>query len=661
MKGQFFRNVCSLLLGLLTTWPAVAATNWTQPTPEELNMTSDPKAPGAPAVYLYREEITDDTGGTQSVYARIKILTHEGVEKYSDVVVPYDLAVDWSIDLNYAEKVKGIEARTIHGDGTIIPFSGKPWTKELVKAGGFRSMEKGFSMPDVQVGSIIEYRWKRHYQFSSLPKWYIQQPIFVHRAHYSLTHTGYAVDYIATLPPDVKIISGSHQGADLTIDDVPALPDEDDSPPRLALGYRVLFYYPHGDADTWWQIQGMNWGRSVDKFCAPARLTTVASQIVASTDTAEQKARKIYEAVMKFENTDFTREHTQAENKAENLRVRTATDIWKAQRGDGDDLALLFVALARAAGIKAWAMAVTDRDRDVFLKARQDWDQLDDVIAIVNIDGKELYVDPGQRYCEFGKLHWKHTWTSGVRQLDGGGAEIVTTPFPVYSETTTIRNADLTLTPDGNVNGTISVLMTGSAALFWRQRALLTDEDATNKEFRDNLQEGISPTVTLKMVGLDGLRDATKVLTAKLEASGSIGTKTGHRLISPATFFEAHPNVLFASANRQDPVYLPYSYTVQDHVEITLLEGMTVESSPIDASLSIAPNADFTVKYRSDGAVYKYARQERVANILYEPKDYPGLRNFFQKVNAQDQQQVVIKLTTSEAAPSTHPSSGSNE
>src|SRR3569623_2957472 len=45
---------------------------------EELSMTSDPAAPGAAAVYLYREETTDDPHAFRTVYARIKVLTEEG-------------------------------------------------------------------------------------------------------------------------------------------------------------------------------------------------------------------------------------------------------------------------------------------------------------------------------------------------------------------------------------------------------------------------------------------------------------------------------------------------------------------------------------------------------------------------------------------------------
>ena len=93
------------------------------PTPEELKMTSDPKAPGAPAVYLYREEITEGANGLSTIYARIKVLTEKGKELAS-VEVPF---------LRGAAKVEKVEGRTVHPDGAIVPLNVKPEELVVVK------------------------------------------------------------------------------------------------------------------------------------------------------------------------------------------------------------------------------------------------------------------------------------------------------------------------------------------------------------------------------------------------------------------------------------------------------------------------------------------------------------------------------------------------
>ncbi len=66
---------------------------WIAPTPEELSMTSQPEVPGASAVYLYREETTDDKLHMFSIYVRLKVLTERGKE-FGNVELNYEHVSD---------------------------------------------------------------------------------------------------------------------------------------------------------------------------------------------------------------------------------------------------------------------------------------------------------------------------------------------------------------------------------------------------------------------------------------------------------------------------------------------------------------------------------------------------------------------------------------
>lgn len=59
--------------------------------PEELKMTSEPQAPGASAVILFRQVDRDDSSVTskEDIYVRIKILKEEG-RKYADIEIPFE-------------------------------------------------------------------------------------------------------------------------------------------------------------------------------------------------------------------------------------------------------------------------------------------------------------------------------------------------------------------------------------------------------------------------------------------------------------------------------------------------------------------------------------------------------------------------------------------
>jgi hypothetical protein len=155
-----------LLLALAS--PAILFAQFQQPTPDELKMTADPKAPGAAAVYLNVEEVANDPLHFQSFYARIKVLSEKGKE-LATVEVPY-------LQRNF--QITDIKARTIHADGTIIPLTGKPAdllvSKTKTKTGeNFQVDKKVFTLPSVEVGSILEYRYELRYdddEYSS-PSW----------------------------------------------------------------------------------------------------------------------------------------------------------------------------------------------------------------------------------------------------------------------------------------------------------------------------------------------------------------------------------------------------------------------------------------------------------------------------------------------------------
>ena len=642
-----------LLLAPVTTF--ALSHGWQTPTQQELSMKSYPADPNAPAVYLYREETVDDTLHMHLLYARVKILTQKGKEMFSDIEIPYE-ANGFSID--------SIAGRTIESDGTIVPFTGKPYNKLLLKAGGVKIMEKAFSMPNVQVGSIIEYRYKLRYDDNMLvsPQWYIQQRIPVMKAHYSFVpgaaiyggnvqinlygHQLAADDlaYTPNLPPGAQVQTNANRSFSLDLKNIPAIPHDQYMPPIQSNSYRLLFYYsPFHSAQGYWKAVGKYWSEDFDHFAKPtSQIRAAVKSIVSPGDTDTVKVQKIYAAVMKLDNTSFTREHSAAENKAEGIKVKNAEDIWENKRGTDDQLTRLFVAMVRAAHIKAYGAIVVDRDRAMFESGYLTWGQMDDELAIVKLNGKDVYLDPGQRYCEFGQLHWKHTWTQGIRETDDG-TEIFQTPGQTYPENSIARYAQLTLSPNGKIQGTATIVMKGAPALYWRQEALSKDAADLNTEFEKNLQRSMPPGVVVKTNHFVGLADPDHQLLVIVNVSGTMGTKTGKHVFLPAVFFEAGNPPKFAETHRTVPVDMNYPYNVQDQFQITLPPNLTVDSLPQDGQADYMPNATYIVKFVQKANTIAYGRALSLGEPFYKAAQYPDLRAFFQKVSTDDQQQMALK------------------
>ena len=213
-------------------------------------MTADPKAPGAAAVYLYREETTDDALHFHSYYERIKVLTEKGKEQ-ATIRIPYE---------HGQFKVTDIRGRTIHADGTIVPLTAKPSDLVDVKTKVFQVNTMVFTLPSVEVGSILEYRLQLRYDDNlvSEPTWHIQQPFFVHKAHYSFNPADQSGSrYItnsrgqllsqlmyAVIGMPLESVAHSLNGR-YTVDlaDIPPTPTEEWMPPLNTINQRVEFYY----------------------------------------------------------------------------------------------------------------------------------------------------------------------------------------------------------------------------------------------------------------------------------------------------------------------------------------------------------------------------------------------------------------------------------
>ena len=646
------RRLFSLVAACMLCLCAFASAQFSPPTPEELSMTSLPEVPGAPALYLFREQTTDDPQHTLTFYTRLKILTEAGIQ-YANVDLFYVTGQSgFSID--------NITGRTIHPDGTIIPFTGKPYDKLVEKSSDGQFKSKVFTLPAVTVGSIIEYRYRYHFDMTVVsPDWVIQNELFVRKAHYMWrptshdlvddkgNYTSNSVAWSPMLPNGVTVKEsrpGGQEELDLDVSNIPPLPKADMMPPLDSFGYRVQFYYTaYKSSAEYWNKEGKTWSKNVDKFIGPGSgVKAHVAEITAPGDTPDVKLHKIYADVMKMENTDFTRRHTEIENRVQGLKnIGNTDDLLKSGRGSGDQLAELFVAMARAAGMKAYLAALSDRTRHLFLPNYLSFRQLDDYIAIVNIDDKDVPFDPGQRYCGYGHLVWWHAPANGMRQTDSGVA-LVSMPSENYKDEHVSRIADLAVDEHGAADGTVTLEYTGDEAVRWRQRALRDDDTSLNDQLRRHLESMFPAGMEIRVKDVKGLAEYDQPLKIVYTAKGNIGSSTGKRLLVPANLFEANSKAKFASATRDVPIDLHHASYVQDAVRFKLPSTITIESAPISEQSAVKGIANFSTASRTSPNAITLYRNVSIGRVIFAVSEYPDLRGFYTKLEAKDQEPLVL-------------------
>jgi hypothetical protein len=537
-------------------------------------MTSYAKAPDAPAVVLLYDESEGATSAEVTVHVRVKVLKESGLSA-GTVDLPF-LSTD-PFD-------QEVYARTIHPDGAIIPYSGKP----LDQMDSIGQKTKVLALPDVTVGSILEYGYHfrgltsfyTYLEHNFAPHWVVQEKYFVCTAHFHLDTSDIdpaSVLWVGKLPEGAEV-KRIKNGAELNLTDVPALPGEDYMPPRAVRNYHVRFFYWSGTRNSYWGTTANDVDDHWMNFYKPSKsLTADVNQIIAPGDNDEQKLRKLYDAVMTLENTDLTRERSKREDKTAGLKeAHNSEDVWLRKRGTSNKLALLYVALARAAGYPAYPMAVTSRNWGAFNQDVLSWSQLDDMIAIVSLNGHEFFFDPGTRDCPFGHLAWWHSNVGGI-SFEGKQLKFRLTPAESVGAQTQ-RLAELKLNPDGDVEGTLTITWNYIAALSNRRQFLREDQQAVESTIANNLQGRIPVGVQLKLISLKGLDTYNGPLVATFSVSGKLATVTGKRLIVPAEFFASREKPIFSSQTRTQDIAFPEIFALQDTVRLTLPPSIAVEA-----------------------------------------------------------------------------------
>ncbi len=627
-----------------------SADEWLPISPEELKMTGDPAAPGAPAIILYRQVNRDDSNArvpNEYNYVREKIFTEEG-RKYADVEIPF-------VKGDYYD-VANIRARTVRPDGSSVMFDGKVYEKEIVKARGFEYRAKTFTLTDVQPGSIIEYHYmiyfKENYVFDS--NWVLSSDLFTKSAKFTLKPYGeWALmwSWPNGLPSGVKPPQEqktSSHNIEMEAQNIPAFQVEDDMPPEAAMKFRVDFTYKQDgleqDPDKFWKKQGKKLNDTAEGFVNKRKaMEQAVSEIVAASDSQELKLQKIYARVQKLRNLSFEVEKTEQEQKrAKEKPPENVEEVWKRGYGYGDDITLLFLGLARAAGLDASAVKISTRDDHFFVKSLMRATDLRTYVVLVKLNGKELYFDPGMAFTPYGLLPWSETGTLGLK-LDKDGGTWVTTSTPESDASQIDRKAELKLTQEGSLEGKLTVTYTGLEALYRRLDERNEDDAARKKLLEDDVRSMIPVGIEVDLTNKPDWSSSDPKLVAEfnLKVPGWV-SGAGRHAIMAVGLFDAAEKHMCEHASRVHPLYFHYRLEKVDDVTIDLPLGWQVSSVPKPDNEDVKVLL-YTMKAQDDKGTLHIARVMRSDLITLDQKFYPALRRFYETVRTADDQQIVLQ------------------
>jgi Domain of Unknown Function with PDB structure (DUF3857)/Transglutaminase-like superfamily len=631
----------ALLIAGLVLVQAARAADWMPIDSKELQMTSEPNAPGAAAVYLYRQVDRSDVYYSEKNYVRIKILSEEGL-KYANVELPFD---------GQNEAINEIQARTVQPDGSSVQFDGKVFDKPIIEARGAKLLARTFTMPNVQVGSIIEYRYVHRLRYGWIydSRWILSSELYTEHAKFYL-EVAPQLSLRWSWPrglPDGSV-GPKKQGNIIQLEahNIPAFVEEEHMPPADELRLRVDFIY---DADMstpsnlndYWNSRGRRLYQNVQKFAVANRVMTQAvAQIIAPTDSTEEKVRKIYARVAQIHNLRYESDSQKEANQEKPESIHDAGDVWQKGYGDSLQITQLYLALVRAAGIDSDPVLIATRDRYFFNKSFMNAGQLNGNLVVVKVDGKDVYLDPGTPFTPFGLLPWWETAVEGLR-LSKDASVWINTPVPGHADSRIERKASLKL-DNGTLTGHLTVTYTGLEAAQRRLDLREQDETARKQFLEEDVERAIPVGINITLTNKPDWSgwDTPLVAEYDLQIPGW-ATPAGRRALLPVSLFGNQEKGMFAHTTRIQPLYFANSYQHTDDVTIALPAGWVVDSVPQ------ARNVDLKrVAYRTtleiDHQTLHLSRQFDFDLLIVDPKGYDTVRNFYQAVQTADEERAVL-------------------
>jgi transglutaminase-like putative cysteine protease len=611
---------------------------------QELQMTSVPEAPNAPAVVLFKKgtlSVLDPKTGRFSpsftVEVRRKILTDEG-KKYGEVLIFHGKQA----------KLQDLEGRTVLPDGREIPLP-----KEAVFKRRLSRSEKVFvtsiAFPAVEVGAVLDLRYRlRGASIFSLEPWYFQAevPTLYSEVIYDVPAQVVSRSYMSD-----PMKTGIQQNATKTLDggrvwawgrNLPAVPDEPFGVPfedlsswylLAPVGIKSSGFKPVRLLETWattCELYGDEYDRALKKSANAGRK---AQEIAAG--SADPRARA--EGIYRFVRDQIETEELPGVGLPEDA---TADSVLAARRGGSAGKALLLQAMLRAAGLQARAVWAADRDDG---KVTMDFPNplwFDRVLVALDLAGERVFLDPSDRSLAFGHLV-PSVESMPALLYDRTSPETLTLPLTPYTDNLRQAKVNLEVDANGRVTGRGTLTLTHQHA--WERLRWKPSAEETAQAWKDWLGE------SYREFTVSDVRVAESVEEEKVEVTWSLAQREEEVLGDEVTLSPSLPlgpvqqPFRGEAASRVSPVL--FSYPDRDEIELTVRwpEGWQPETLPKEIRHDTAAGAlTASVEWTDGMRSLTYHRRFDVKQREFGKPQYPIVQSLFARAEKSDAERLVL-------------------
>ena len=625
---------------------------WGKPTQQELSMTTYEADPDADAVKLYQKvDVNYDivNGGFKVFYrvkCRIKVLKPEGKE-YGDVSIVF-----WNNEKNhhYKETVPSVKGTSYNMEnGTVTKSKLESSMIHEIRLDKEQKQIK-FSMPQVRVGTVIEYEFRIESEiYYDLRDWYAQSNIPVLYTEYdvsipdwfdfSIEETGMHKLERKTGGSSLNFVNDVIATKEYTFigRDLPALKDDDFVWHATDYGSKVTHELRnisvpgavYRDYSTKWEdIDGIlagddDFGGRLKKS-SPLKEELLGSSIPS---IADKKARALAVFQLLKEKVRWNGDYA--------FEAKSASKLLKEGTGTNADINFLYINMLRDVGIEAMPVMLRLRSNGRLPMTHASLKYLNTfVVGIQDTDSTLCYIDAS---VEANSLNILPAVLLAERARvfspKGQGFWVNLQQSAIGEEKMAVQG---TLDTNGLFTGKCNTVYTDEKAALlakrWREA-----KDSVELIHQMESEDGIKITEYQKSPfpgNVFTVRESMGI-TKQFDATDN------QIYLNPLVMIPVKENP-FKAEKRELPIEFPYQQQKTLNVIITLPEGYQVEDMPAPIVMKfdgITARIVCSLRDKFLSVQYRFT----ISRTFYSQSEYQDLRSFFDKLVESCNQIVTVK------------------
>jgi hypothetical protein len=569
-------------------------------------------------------------------HVRIKILKAKGKDQ-ADIHLPY-------FSYRNIEYIKNLTAQTYNLDasGNIVTTKVEKkliYEKPIDK---YRS-EQVFTFPDVQAGSIIEYKWLQVCTSFSLENWYFQQEIPVKYSRYRVDFPSEIEVYaspLCVLPYESKKDSkGTRVIQTFSMKNIPALRDEPyiscdkDYLQRIDLRLQAVNW------PTYRQNLVKTWPQQIKSLMEDEDFGVQLKRNIPRTTDLDEQLKKLTDPYRKMVTIhEYVRKNMEWNGRKNIWALNGVKAAWKDKKGTSGEINLILVNLLKDADLKAHAILVSTRDHGAVTSALAEVDQFNKVMAYVEIGEKVYVLDATEKNTPSGLIPMDVMFSEGLviekpETFEWGWR-------PLWNDQTMMKN---TLVMRGEI--TESGIMNGSASMFSYDYDRIQRVEDARKDKAKFLEKYFQTNQSVKVDSLsfENLDDDTLPFIQKVQFNLPVSASGEYKYFSTNLFTRLEKNPFVADSRFSD-IFFGVNQSYNIVANITIPEGYAFETLPKNMKM-IMPDTSISITRRL--AVEGNQISVRVGLEFKKPfftvQEYPDFKEFYKQLFAVLSEQITIK------------------